>query len=148
MSSKLFETSWLKLGYITLKSVFPDLLQFYDLPFVSENITNYFVNLTKQVVALRKENENFQRDDYLNFLLKLSDKKGGLESEELAAHTITFFLDAYETTSIILTHALFLLAKNKYCQQKLRVEIEECNGNINFEIISGLKYLDQVFKGE
>lgn len=148
MSAKLFETSWIKLLFITFKSVFPSLLQFYELPFVPETITNYFVGLTKQAIQLRESNEDYKRDDYLNFLLKLREKKGDLEVEDMAAHMTTFFLDAYETSSIILTHALYQLAKNKYSQKKLRDEIERCNEDFNFEIISGLKYLDQVFKGK
>ncbi len=45
------------------------------------------------------------------------------------------------------TSALYRLAQNKSCQAKLRQELSECNENLNFEVLSNLKYLDQVFNG-
>lgn len=146
MAHKLFATSYLKLWFITFKAIFPYLFKFYELPFLADDVEKYFFKLTDRAINLR--NESIEKpDDYLNFLLKLK-KKRNLENVDVAQHSITFFLDAYETSSIILTHALYRLAQNKNCQIKLRQEIAECNGNINFDVISNLKYLDQVLNGK
>lgn len=145
MSHTLFTPSYKKLWFITLKSLFPALFKFYELPFVTADIEKYFLNLTDQAMRLRKS-LNEKPDDYLNFLLKLQEKRD-FQLMDIAAHTITFFLEAYETSSIVLTHALYRLAQNKECQHKLRQEINECHGNIDFDIISNMKYLEQVLNG-
>lgn len=145
VSHKLFTPSYWKLWFITIKSVFPFLFKYYEMPFVTPEIEKYFVNLTSDAVELRQQFTD-KPDDYLNFLLKLKEKRNyGIT--DVAANIITFFLDAYETSSIILTHALYRLARNPHCQAKLRQEISHCNGHIDFEVLSSMKYLDHVFNG-
>lgn len=145
VSHKLFTPSYLKLWFITFKSVFPFLFKYYEMPFVTPIIEKYFINLTNEAVQLRQQLTT-KPDDYLNFLLKLKEKRN-YSITDVAANTITFFLDAYETSSIILTHALYRLAQNPHCQTKLRHEIQNYNGEFNFELISNLEYLDHVFNG-
>lgn len=114
------------------------------MPFVAANIQNYFVNFTAYAIESRNGLPD-KPDDYLNFLLKLKAKKG-FGVTDVSAHTTTYFLDAYETTSIVLTHALYRLAQNPGCQQKLREEISrECDAVFDYDTISNLMYLDQVF---
>lgn len=116
----------------------------YDMPFVADNVQNYFLHFNAQAIALRNRLSETP-DDYLNFLLKLKKKKQ-FDDIDVAAHTTTYFLDAYETSSIVLTHALYRLAQNPRCQRKLRDEIvAECEAGVNFEVISQMVYLDQVF---
>lgn len=145
VSRTLFTPQWLKLWFITFKSVFPYLFKHYEMPFITSDIERFFIGLTQLAVELRQQQPE-KPDDYLNFLLKLKEKRSHTLTD-VAANTITFFLDAYETTSIILTHALYQLARNPMCQAKLRQEIAECNGNIDFDVISRLEYLDHVFNG-
>lgn len=146
VSHKLFTPSYWKLWYITFKSVFPYLSKYYEMPFVTPEIEKYFIGLTEEAVQLRRQLTT-KPDDYLNFLLRLKEKRN-YSITDVAANTITFFLDAYETTSIILTHALYRLAQNPRCQTKLRQEIQDCNGNIDFEVLSNLEYLDHVYNGK
>lgn len=145
VSHELFTPSYLKLWFITFKSVFPWLFQYYEMPFVTENIEKYFINLTEQAVQLRQQLTE-KPDDYLNFLIKLKEKRE-YDVTDIAANTITFFLDAYETSSIVLTHALYRLAQNPHCQTKLRQELADYKDNMNFEVLSNLEYLDHVLNG-
>lgn len=130
--------------------MFPHIFQFYDLPFISHDLTEFFVGLTNKAIDLRKGG-NERRDDYLNFLLQLQERKN-LDIDDMAAHTITFFLDGYETSSIILSHALYQLSKHHECQQRLRDEINSYGDGdgdgINYETITDMPYLDQVLNGE
>lgn len=146
VSHKLFKPSYWKLWFITFKSVFPYLFKNYEMPFVTAEIEKYFINLTNEAIQLRQQLTT-KPDDYLNFLLKLKEKRN-YGNVDVAANAITFFLDGYETSSIVLTHALYRLAQNPQCQMKLRQEIQECNGNIDFEVLSNLEYLDRVFNGK
>lgn len=146
MSRKLFTPSYLKLWFITFKSVFPYLFKYYELPFLTEEIEKYFLYLTNEAVQLRGQMSN-KPDDFLNFVLKLREKRD-FQISDVTAHTITFFLDAYETSSIILTHALYRLASNPHCQTKLRNELSEYKNAMDFDILSNLEYLDHVFNGK
>lgn len=146
VSHKLFTPSYWKLWFITFKSVFPFLFKYYEMPFVTPDIEKYFINLTSEAVQLRRQLAT-KPDDYLNFLLKLQEKRN-YSITDVAANAITLYLDAYETSSIVLTHALYRLAQNPHCQTKLRQELEACNGNIDFQVISNLEYLDRVFNGK
>ncbi|KAJ6635496.1 putative cytochrome P450 28a5 [Pseudolycoriella hygida] len=143
VAHKLFATSNWKLWFITFKSIFPYLFKYYEMPFLAADVEKYFLNLTDEAIRIRSQSVN-KPDDYLHFLLKLKEKRN-FQLNDVAAHSITFFLDAYETSSIILTHALYRLAKNENCQRKLRQEIAELNGDLSFDSLSNLSYLDQVF---
>lgn len=127
--------------YFLLITFFPILKKFYRRPFVSNEVNDYFRDLMRQAIALRKE-KNIQRDDYLNFLLEMKKKKP-MEEIEMAAHTVTFFLDGYETSSVVIAMTLYELAKNPRVQQKLRDEINR-SYPLNFESIHAMPYLDQV----
>lgn len=146
VARSLFRPSPLKLLYITLKSVFPYLFRMYDLPFVTKDITEFFVNLTDKAMGIRKAN-GIQRDDYLNFLLQMQKRKH-LDLDDMTAHTITFFLDGYETSSIVLSHALYQLAKCVDVQTRLRDEINAYGGEIDYETVTDMQYLDQVLNGK
>lgn len=62
-----------------------------------------------------------------------------------------FFLGGTDTTSSLLCFVSYELAINKDVQKRLQEEIDEankeCNGKINYEVISKLKYLDMVVSG-
>lgn len=145
VSRNVFTPSMWKLWYITFKSVFPYVFKSYAMPFITPDVERYFTGLAQFAVELRTQQQE-KPDDYLNFLLKLKEKRSHALAD-VAANTITFFLDAYETSSIILTHALYQLAKHPVCQAKLRQEIADCNGNIDFDVLSRLEYLDHVLNG-
>lgn len=145
ISRKLFKPSYWKLWFITFKSVFPFLFKFYEMPFITSDVEEYFLKLTGEAIRLRKQIIG-QPDDYLNFVLRLMEKRN-FKVSDVTAHTITFYLDAYETSSIILTHALYQLAKNPHCQTKLRSELLNYD-SLDFNALSNLEYLDHVFNGE
>lgn len=140
-ASTIFQSDFAMIVYFILITFFPILKKVYTRPFVSKEVNDYFRDLMRQAIALRKE-KNIQRDDYLNYLLEMNKKKPMTEIE-MAAHTVTFFLDGYETSSIVIAMTLHELAKNPRVQQKLRDEI---NGSypLNFDSIHALPYLDQV----
>ncbi|CAD7092568.1 unnamed protein product [Hermetia illucens] len=48
-----------------------------------------------------------------------------LSEIEIAAHTITFFVDGFETSSILISNCIRCLAQNESVQQKLRDEINK-----------------------
>jgi len=129
-----------------LIQTFPFIQKIYRMPFVSKRVESFFVQLMADAIKLREE-QKIERDDYLNYLLQLRKKKN-LPDIDMVAHTITFFLDGFETSSIVIAHMLYYLAANKSIQDRLRKEINDNvgeNGRIDIDALSEMEYLDQVF---
>lgn len=151
MGTALFEPNAKLLIYFTITMIFPFITKFYTMPLVSKETETFFTQLMKDAIKIR-ENTGEQRDDYLDYLLELKKKKN-ISDLDMAAHTITFFLDGFETSSIVIAHILHLLATHPNVQERLRTEIhdlmEKNNTNtITFDNISDMVYLDQVFNGK
>ncbi|CAO1400873.1 unnamed protein product [Diamesa hyperborea] len=129
-----------------ITSAIPILKKVTNLRFVSQEVQDFFVNLLKQAITYRNEN-NVKREDFLGYLIELKNKKNITELD-MAAHTISFFSDGFETSSLAICHTLYELGKNKKVQDKLRQEITKCvdkNGQFDFETLNDMAYLDQVF---
>ncbi|GIX72766.1 cytochrome P450 9e2 [Caerostris extrusa] len=71
-----------------------------------------------------------------------------LSLDELVAQCVIFFLAGYETTATTLSCASYLLALNPDVQDRLREEmvraLEETRGELTYETIHNMKYLDNV----
>lgn len=100
--------------------------------------------------ALKYRHQNqLNRNDFLNFLLDRKLVKNHT-NEDLAAFAATFVFNGFETTSIILAQALYHIANNVHCQDKLRDEIFKYFPNENrptADTISELLYLDRIVNG-
>ncbi|KAJ6638130.1 putative cytochrome P450 28a5, partial [Pseudolycoriella hygida] len=146
MGSSIFQPRLKMIIYFILIQAFPFIQKIYQMPIVSKNVESFFINLMEDAIKLREE-QKIERDDYLNYLLQLKKKKN-LPNIDVVAHTITFFLDGFETSSIVIAHILYHLGGNKSVQDKLRQEINENvgkDGRMDFEVLSELEYLNQVF---
>ena len=68
-----------------------------------------------------------QRKDLLQLLIDSKDgqTKDGLETGEIVADVVGFLFAGHETTSVALTFATYLLAKDPEVQEKLANEIHE-----------------------
>lgn len=148
MGSSILDSSGSMMIYFLLATFFPIVKRFWKRPFVPKKTENFFVKLTMDAIKMRSDGKN-QREDFINFVLHLRNKKN-LSDIEVAAHAITFFLDGFETSSVALSFTMYYLAKNKRIQDKLRKEIKEnvgSDGRISFEKITEMTYLEQVLNG-
>lgn len=64
----------------------------------------------------------------------------------LTGHTVSFFMDGTETSGLSLTHALYELARNPECQERLYNEIiakvDENTGQLSYEAFQEIEYLE------
>jgi cytochrome P450 len=115
MSARLFKPSAKTILNFTLVSIIPQLKKFLKIQFVADDVNDFFMNLLDQAVKFRSSNKAI-REDYLDYLMTLQKKKD-LSNTALAGHSITFFSDGLETSSILIAHALY-----EVCCEKLNFE--------------------------
>lgn len=90
---------------IGLAPFFPWITNFVKVKFCPDKEANFLINLLNNALKYRKEN-NIERQDYLDFLIHLREKKG-LSDVEIAAHTLSFFFDGIETSSLTLSYVFY-----------------------------------------
>ncbi len=76
--------------------------------------------------------------------LSLSDKRKEFKIEEIdiLATSLLFILAGYETTASTLSYLFHELSINPECQEKLYEEIVSYDGNVDYETIAKMDYLD------
>lgn len=126
-------------------TIFPWIRNIYPQRFVTSEFNVWFKTLFDQAIRIRHEN-HITRDDYLNYLIELHEKKN-TPMDLIYAHAFTYFLDGFETTTYLLGSALNNLARYKNCQAKLRAEIA-CYDQITFDDLHKMTYLDAVLNGK
>lgn len=83
----------------------PILKRFVNMRFTPKEIEKFFIDLMDQALQYRVDNK-VQREDFLDYLIQLKNKKG-IGNLDMAAHTISFFTDGFETSSIAIAHVLY-----------------------------------------
>ncbi|KAH8233938.1 hypothetical protein KR032_004163 [Drosophila birchii] len=139
MIKRVFEQSFGFIFYTVVANLWPPIRKLYSVGLFAKDVEEFFFDTMKKCIQLRRENPVQQRDDFLNYMLQLQEKKG-LDSAELTSHTMTFLTDGFETTAVVLSHLLLMLARNPKEQQRLREEIG--NGELSFEQLSELPFLE------
>lgn len=86
----------------------------------------------------------FQSIFFFFFFIELTDSM-------IASQAFVFFVAGFETSSSTISHALYELAQNQEIQDKLREEIREVYekyGELTYDVIKNMKYLDKILKGK
>lgn len=147
---KIFETSFIRIASILAIFAFPKFASILGLSVTDKSVRRFFLGAVKETVEYREKNHVI-RKDFLQLLLDLRAQDDGLTIEEIAAQCFVFFVAGFETSSTTMTFALYELARHKDIQTNVRKEIEtvlaKYDGQITYEAIQSMKYLDQVIKG-
>jgi len=94
MGRKLLAPSTKLFIKMFLTESFPFLKKYFKIQFMSADVKDFFVNLMQQALKYREE-KNIQREDFLDYVIQLRNKKS-ISELEMAAHTISFFTDGFE----------------------------------------------------
>lgn len=150
MGEKIFQPSVLTGLKFLFIFIAPAFSKFLKIKFISDDVSNYFRQIIDSTLSYRNKN-NVVREDFLKAMLELKQKyPSEFTNEDVTAHALGFFIDGFETSSITMAFILYLLAKNKDEQTKLRQEInmtlKQNNGELTYEIVQNMPYLDCVFQ--
>jgi cytochrome P450 family 6 len=76
----------------------------------------------------------------------------GLSMDSLAAQAFVFYFAGFETSSTTMTFCIYELSLHPDIQERVREEIDivlkKHNGEITYEAIQEMEYLDKVVSGE
>jgi cytochrome P450 len=105
MGRRLLAPSGVFIMKFFIVSSIPILKKFLNLQFMAKDIEKFFIDLMEQALKYREDN-NVQREDFLDYLIQLRKKKGTTKID-MAAHTISFFTDGFETSSVAIAHTFY-----------------------------------------
>lgn len=120
------------------------------------DIETFFISAIKNILDYRTL-KGIKRNDFIQLFLEIQEKAKAdgsklLTLEEISAQAFVFFLGGFETSSTTMTFCLRELAFNQDIQDKLREEVSEAyrknNGELNYDTLMGMKYMDKVVNGK
>lgn len=123
----------------------PRLVQILGLKMIDGKSGAFLSDLFWHTMEDRIE-KKFVRNDLLDIIIELKNKDKSLDNYQLIGQAVTFFIGGFETTTSTTTFGLFQLAQHPEMQEKIRREILE-NGEVTYDSIPQMKYLDMVVKG-
>ncbi|XP_043279161.1 cytochrome P450 6A1-like [Venturia canescens] len=154
MGRKIFTPDWKNVLRMRMRESTPWLYEIVGTLLVDWKVNNFFMNIMRDTIEYRKNNQ-VVRHDFIDLIMELRDnpdKLGDIEMTDalLTAQLLVFFLAGFETSSTTMSNALYELAQHHSIQDKLRNEIKnelaKNNGQLTYEVIKSMKYLDMVFK--
>ncbi|XP_057321329.1 cytochrome P450 6k1-like [Microplitis mediator] len=149
----MFEVKWTTAGRNLLGTFLPTIYRMIGYIMRDDKTHDFLINVTKETLEYRQKN-NIVRNDFIDLLLGIKNQGKMIDDVEitdnlLAAQLLIFFVGGFETTSSTMSHTLYELAINQHCQDRLRQEIteqlEKTNGQITYDSIKEMKYLNQVY---
>ncbi|XP_018305116.1 uncharacterized protein [Mycetomoellerius zeteki] len=129
--------------------LFPRLGRIFNLKIVNDYVSDFFKNIIRTTIATR-DAEHITRPDMLQLMMDIRGKEGRreLDIDDMTAQAFIFFLGGFETSSTTMCYAAHEIAANSEIQTKLQQEIdkvvEESNGEVSYEAINRLEYLNAV----
>lgn len=131
---------------------FPNLCKFFGVVFIPKEVSDFFLNVVRQVIEYRETND-VHRNDFMQILMELrKQNQEEMSIKQMAAQAFVFFIAGFETSATTINFCLFELSQNASVQQKVRDEIndvlEKHDGKVTYDLVNELKYLDQVVDGK
>uniref|UniRef100_A0A336KHH7 CSON003180 protein n=1 Tax=Culicoides sonorensis TaxID=179676 RepID=A0A336KHH7_CULSO len=121
---------------------------------IREEVTNFFMKVVQDTVQYR-ETHKIKRNDFMDLLLNLKNTANETERltfNEIAAQSFVFWIAGFETSSTVMSFALYELALNQEIQDKARTSVvnvlKEHDDELNYESLSEMTYLDYCINGE
>jgi len=124
----------------------PVLHKFIKISTVPKVMEKRFMEIVRSQIKLRDAG-SIQCEDVLQFVLN-GREKYEMTEVQIAGICVGFFVEAYETSSNVLSSALYQLAQHRHIQDELARSIQEAleanNNEITYDLIYKHEYLDKV----
>lgn len=140
---------WQSIKFFLIRS-FPKICKLIGVNIIRKEITNFFLDLVKTTINIRDE-KGIVRPDMLQLMMETRgkvDPDKELTIEEMTAQAFIFFFGGFDSTSTLMCFAAYEIGVNEEIQKRLQDEIdqvlEDCNGEVTYEAINSMKYLDAV----
>ena len=147
LGQKIFNRSPFEFLRFFVSLAFPNISRKLGIPFLPVEPANFFLDTFLQTLKYRESHKEVKRNDFVQLLSELK-KSGSYTDTELAAEGFLVYAAGFETSSTLLTFCCYELALNQEIQEQLRDElksrIEENDGQLTYELLFDLKYLDMV----
>ncbi|EDS32052.1 cytochrome P450 71A1 [Culex quinquefasciatus] len=136
-----------------LMNYMPRLARILRISEFKPEVSKYFLKLISDEAESRSQ-KSIRKDDLLDMLIQQRDpnesKEGQLSFNELAAQAFGFYYAGLETCPALLTWTLYELSNAQVLQKKarqhVRTALAKFNGEICYDSISTMTYLDQIVK--
>jgi len=128
---------------------FPNLGRILNVKIISDYVSHFFKDIIKTTIATR-DAKHITRPDMLQLMMDIRGKENcrELDIDDITAQAFIFFLAGFDTSSTAMSFAAHEIAANPEVQIKLQQEIdkvlEDSNGEVSYEVINRLEYLDAV----
>ncbi|XP_059615023.1 probable cytochrome P450 6a13 [Phlebotomus argentipes] len=148
MGRTLFKPSfWLGIKF-TVMQLLPFFERLFRVSFIPKPVAEWAKRLVKENVKSRQHRE-LDCEDMLQILLDSQDKFS-ISLNQIAGHAVSLFVEGFETSSSVLSFALWEIARHEEIQQKVYEEIkrvlEKHKNTLSYEAISEMEYLDLVIQ--
>ncbi|KAJ6641330.1 putative cytochrome P450 6g2 [Pseudolycoriella hygida] len=154
---KIFEFKVMRAFELLGVFFFPEVVSPLRLKVFSKETSNFLRGSINYVLSEREKNGN-TRQDLIDTLLTLKNEDKGktqndpsrfvFQGDVLVAQAAAFFTGGYETSSSVMSFALYELCWKPDIQKRLKSEIREflskSNGELNYEEIQNMNYLNMV----
>lgn len=108
VSKKMIAQNFHAFNYYFLARIFPIIKRFCYVRFFPQETDRYFLKLSRSVVEQRQNQVNNSRQDFLQYMVELKQKKL-LTDTDLTAHNLTFLFDGFATSATMISHCLLLV---------------------------------------
>lgn len=138
---------------IFIMGTFRHAARFLRMKMYKDDLGEFFCETVRRNIEYREQN-NVQRNDFLDILIKMKNSKDAaqrLTLPEIAAQSFLFFVAGFETSATTITMALHELAQHLDIQaramEEIRNVLQEHSGTLSYEAISQMTYIDMIIFG-
>nr|QZK27660.1 cytochrome P450 monooxygenase CYP6CV1 [Conogethes punctiferalis] len=127
---------------------------------LSTEIQDFFVALVRKVIQER-DGKPSVRKDFMDLMMELREQGKAIRRKEdgvseieiddymIAAQALVFYSAGFETSAATMSFLIHEMALNPDIQERVHDEVskvyEKCNGQLNYECIKDMPYLEMVF---
>lgn len=134
-------------------AVVPKFMKFFNITFLGAKVNDFFVKLIDDAIRIREE-KKIVRPDMLHLMMEARKDSEGVEkitNHDIAAQALVFFFAGFDSVASLMSFMSYELAIHPEVQSRLREEInetfQETNGNVTYEALLKMNYLDMVING-